>query len=311
MGKLLTVFNDHLDNFEKKDGDGLREETKKQYRNYVKRVIDQLKAKIEENGVDGLIEELNYNIENRGNRQMKAAYTHFLKSIGREELRERLGEPAKQTNDKITKDQIIWSESLRKLFRNTDDPFWLFTFSLLFDTGIRNSTARRIQFKHITPVNKKNFSEQDYKRHRDAQVKATISVERKGGKKDKVYITDDTYDVLRRLIKTGRYKKHDNLRDAHLIKFYKYYGDAYANQQDQFTKQFKQKVDDIIGETHTPHNMRHTAITYLVQQGVPLNKVQEYAGHDDLQTTLKYVEVADKFKLDAMRDHTTLDDIDI
>ena len=38
----------------------------------------------------------------------------------------------------------------------------------------------------------------------------------------------------------------------------------------------------------TPHSLRHTRITRLVNEGLPLLKVQRFAGHEKLDTTAKY-----------------------
>lgn len=44
----------------------------------------------------------------------------------------------------------------------------------------------------------------------------------------------------------------------------------------------------------TPHTLRHTRITRLVAQGVPLAVVQRFAGHSDIATTLRYTHLSDE-----------------
>jgi site-specific recombinase XerD len=34
--------------------------------------------------------------------------------------------------------------------------------------------------------------------------------------------------------------------------------------------------------------LRHTAASWLVQEGVPLYEVQQFLGHEDMQTTQRY-----------------------
>jgi integrase/recombinase XerD len=38
----------------------------------------------------------------------------------------------------------------------------------------------------------------------------------------------------------------------------------------------------------SPHSLRHTTITHLLDKGVPLRDVQELAGHENPATTIRY-----------------------
>jgi integrase len=42
----------------------------------------------------------------------------------------------------------------------------------------------------------------------------------------------------------------------------------------------------------TPHDLRHTCLSRLVAEGVDLKTVQEFAGHESLTTTLRYLHSA-------------------
>jgi site-specific recombinase XerD len=53
-------------------------------------------------------------------------------------------------------------------------------------------------------------------------------------------------------------------------------------------------------ETVTPHTMRHTAITKLVQAGVDLPTVQRISGHKTLAMVLRYSHVHDPHIDDAI-----------
>ncbi|MFC1556596.1 tyrosine-type recombinase/integrase [candidate division KSB1 bacterium] len=44
------------------------------------------------------------------------------------------------------------------------------------------------------------------------------------------------------------------------------------------------------------HNFRHTYISHLVMQGVPLTTVQHLVGHRNFTTTLKYAHLAPSHK---------------
>ena len=43
----------------------------------------------------------------------------------------------------------------------------------------------------------------------------------------------------------------------------------------------------------TPHVLRHSCITWLIERGVPVAVVQRFAGHADIATTMRYCSVAD------------------
>ncbi|QHM94692.1 tyrosine-type recombinase/integrase [Kosakonia sacchari] len=54
-------------------------------------------------------------------------------------------------------------------------------------------------------------------------------------------------------------------------------------------------------ERFTPHDMRRTFITRLLEQGVDINTVRQLAGHSDITTTTRYDCRGDKVKVSASR----------
>ena len=55
------------------------------------------------------------------------------------------------------------------------------------------------------------------------------------------------------------------------------------------------------GVTATVHGLRHTAITRLVERGVPVPIVQRVAGHGDISVTMRYVHVGADVYADEVR----------
>lgn len=48
------------------------------------------------------------------------------------------------------------------------------------------------------------------------------------------------------------------------------------------------------------HDLRHTAITRMVEKGIPLPVVKEIAGHSKIETTMRYTHVSSRQKLEAI-----------
>ena len=51
----------------------------------------------------------------------------------------------------------------------------------------------------------------------------------------------------------------------------------------------------------TPHVLRHSCVTRLIEQGVPVPVVQRFAGHADVMTTMRYCSVASDVYADQIR----------
>lgn len=51
----------------------------------------------------------------------------------------------------------------------------------------------------------------------------------------------------------------------------------------------------------TPHVLRHSCITWLIERGVPVPVVQRFAGHADIATTMRYCSVASDVYADQIR----------
>ena len=61
------------------------------------------------------------------------------------------------------------------------------------------------------------------------------------------------------------------------------------------------RAADAAGVKATVHGLRHTAITRLVERGVPVPVVQRLAGHGDISVTMKYVHVGTDVYADQVR----------
>lgn len=62
----------------------------------------------------------------------------------------------------------------------------------------------------------------------------------------------------------------------------------------KYTSIAKQRYPDLFREHYTPHSMRHTTATHMIEAGVPLIAVKNFLGHASLQTTQVYVEISQR-----------------
>lgn len=53
----------------------------------------------------------------------------------------------------------------------------------------------------------------------------------------------------------------------------------------------------------TPHTLRHTFATHMIQRGVSIRVVQQWLGHKRIDTTSHYLQVAPEFMTDALDKH--------
>lgn len=53
----------------------------------------------------------------------------------------------------------------------------------------------------------------------------------------------------------------------------------------------------------TPHTLRHTLATHMSARGVPLRIIQQWLGHERIETTSFYLQVAPEFMADALARH--------
>lgn len=53
----------------------------------------------------------------------------------------------------------------------------------------------------------------------------------------------------------------------------------------------------------TPHTLRHTLATHMSQRGVPLRVIQAWLGHERIETTSHYLQVAPEFMQSALERH--------
>ena len=185
--------------------------------------------------------------------------------------------PKVRTEHKVT---YLTQEEIQEVFQNIKASAGakllnrdLALISLFISTGLRNSALTHINIEDV------DFSNN------------TIKVVEKGNKTRSVKFGSNMRGLLLSWLK-----------DREL-----YFSDAQTNAL--FVSQLKERISiqtigqlvekytkTIKGKRITPHKLRATACTLMSTQGVPIQVIKEMVGHENIQTTTRYVGVLEQEK---------------
>lgn len=126
----------------------------------------------------------------------------------------------------------------------------------------------------------------------DENGNAILSLLGKGSKTRRVKITTDATKLLDRYI---AYRKIDDQLSRHIFSSQRNEQVSVSCIEEIFAKYEKMAKtaypDKFRAGRYTPHVMRHTTATHLVESGVPLAVVKNILGHVSIQSTQVYVEI--------------------
>ncbi len=164
---------------------------------------------------------------------------------------------------------VLNKEEVNKLFQVTKNPKHKLVLSLLYYAGLRLNEVRNLKWRDI-----------DFSRGMIHVKKA------KGSKHRAVFLHKNLKDRLQdRAEKKGGNKKGFILISER--------GNKYSKRSIQkIVKKAKHKSG--IGKKISPHTLRHSFATDLLNQGVDLRLVQEFLGHKNISTTQVYTHVTNK-----------------
>ena len=187
--------------------------------------------------------------------------------------------PAKEVNQMIVeqKEKLSFSDSeVELIIKNIEDKTLKCIVLIGLMTGCRLNEICNIQFGDI-----------DLKDH-ILRIRNKPNFKTKTGRIRNIPISNDLYYLIESIIKTGDnvitlYSDEDYLlRNKRNVKFNK----------DYISRSFKKVLRKLnMPEKYHFHCLRHTFITKLIKNGVPINYVKELAGHSQIETTLGYVHI--------------------
>jgi len=173
---------------------------------------------------------------------------------------------------------FLYYNELEDLFDvpDMDDPIGQrnrFILELLYATGIRVSELVNIKLSDIDKFNK------------------AITITGKGNKMREVLYGDYCKDIMEIYLNDGRKRLLKNKKCDYLI---------LNNQGNRITTRgIRYIINGIIDSTAlkkhiSPHTLRHTFATHLIDSGADLLTVQELLGHESLSTTQIYTHVTNE-----------------
>lgn len=181
------------------------------------------------------------------------------------------------TSPKIPKKlpKVISYEEIEKLLKNRLTTKEKAVFELLYATGLRvselvNLTVKNVDFKsnlikttgkgskdRIVPMGKKaKEALNNYMKERELILKAKMG---SGAESDYIFLNDKSEQISR-----------------------------------QWVYNFIKKQGETINKTISPHTIRHSFATHLLENGADLRAVQELLGHRSVVTTQLYTHISKK-----------------
>ena len=121
--------------------------------------------------------------------------------------------------------------------------------------------------------------------------RAGINIHGKGQKIRRIGIPKEASYMLKKYIE---HRKIHNDAERHVFSSQTHEKMTVSCVEEIFAKYIhraKQEHPDKFRNNYTPHSMRHTTATHMLEAGVPLIVVKNFLGHVSLQTTQIYIEI--------------------
>lgn len=176
--------------------------------------------------------------------------------------------------------KVMTVSEIEKLFKEKMDTRELAVFELLYATGLRVSELVNLDIKNI-----------DFKND-------TIRTIGKGSKERVIPIGTKAKTALKSYLKEREINlqlSNSKKRDETKV--------FLNNFAEKITRQwvycFIRNLGDIIHKSISPHTIRHTFATHLLENGADLRVVQELLGHANIVTTQLYTHISKKHLKDV------------
>lgn len=248
------------------------------YKRVTTSIIKQYLVSLQTRDVDGRVVRTGDDIQAT---RWSALNTFFVFLVNNDYIREnpmiKTKRPKIRTEHKVT---YLTQEEVQEVFKNIKEGAGikllnrdLALISLFISTGLRNSALTQINIEDIDFTNN------------------TIKVIEKGSKMRSVQFGTNMRGLLLSWLKDRELYFSDAPTNALFISQLKERISIYT--VGQLVKKYTKTIK---GKRITPHKLRATACTLMSTQGVPIQVIKEMVGHENIQTTTRYVGVLEKEK---------------
>jgi integrase/recombinase XerD len=160
--------------------------------------------------------------------------------------------------------KVLSKKEIREIINNTKNKKHKLMIELLYSSGIRLNELINLKRENIDPLRKIIFISQG----KGKKDRITILSE-KISKEIFEYICKENFNT-KLLFETNQGKKYSQKSIQLILK----------------------KASKNIGKNVTPHMLRHSFATHLLEQGTDIRYIQKLLGHSNLETTQIYTKVA-------------------
>jgi len=176
---------------------------------------------------------------------------------------------------------VFFKKELVQVFEAIDNPRTMMAAFLTFFCALRNSEVCKLEWKDID-LQEARLKVVDGKNHKDGFIPISplaipiLKKWREMNPNEQYFLPSDMY-------KTGHYQSNSLLKD--FKKALRKAGLEIPTDKNAAGRQQHQ---------YKYHTLRHSRCTHLLSNGVPVEKVQKFMRHDDLETTMGYTWILDK-----------------
>lgn len=188
---------------------------------------------------------------------------------------------------------IFTKEELKLLFAIPDTSTKIGWRDLVILTTMYSSGARAQEICNITVKDISYLEDEN----------AILTLNGKGNKTRRVKITRNATKLLTQYIST---MKIENEPNAYIFPSQRNYKISVSCIEEIFKKYIKiaktQNPSKFCTGQYTPHVMRHTTATHLIEAGIPIAIVKNILGHTSIQTTQVYLDISQQTVDDSIKE---------